>query len=211
MRVILKIWIPTSIIYISFFLWYTNLGGKLTSEEIDFFSKKMFENQLESSNMNEDTRTVFLDFMKNDTGNQFIMVNVIKLNDDPPNVKGANPGEDAVSLIGRYMEFMYPELLIRASHPIFAGSSVGKVMDKVGIEGLDNWDRAALMRYKSRRALMEIVINPEMTGRHDFKIAAIKHTLAYPVEVQLNPADPRGIFLLILVILGLIIQLRLKK
>jgi hypothetical protein len=84
-------------------------------------------------------------------------------------------------------------------------------MDKVGIEGLDNWDHAALMRYKSRRALMEIVINPEMTGRHDFKIAAIKHTLAYPVEVQLNPADPRGILLLILVILGLIIQLRLKK
>mgnify|MGYP006255878433 FL=1 len=116
MRVILKIWIPTSIIYISFFLWYTNLGGKLTSEEIDFFSKKMFENQSETSNMNEDTRTVFLDFMKNDTGNQFIMVNVIKLNDDPPNVKGANPGEDAVSLIGRYMEFMYPELLLSLIH-----------------------------------------------------------------------------------------------
>ena len=45
MRVILKIWIPISIIYISFFLWYTNLGGKLTSEEIDFFNKKMFEIQ----------------------------------------------------------------------------------------------------------------------------------------------------------------------
>ena len=37
-----KIWLPISLVYILFFLWYTNLSGPLTEQEIESY-KKIFE------------------------------------------------------------------------------------------------------------------------------------------------------------------------
>ena len=36
-----KIWLPISFIYILFFLWYTNLSGPLTEQEIETYKKKI--------------------------------------------------------------------------------------------------------------------------------------------------------------------------
>jgi len=88
----------------------------------------------------------------NDSGRQFIMVNSIEMNKNPEDVAGASSGESADQLMSRYMEHMWPNLLKRASHPIFGGYAIWESMDVVGIEGAETWDQAALMRYKSRRA-----------------------------------------------------------
>ncbi len=71
-------------------------------------------------------------------------------------------------------------------------------MDIVGIEGAEQWTSAALMRYRSRRDLLEIALNPVFAGKHDFKMAALDKTIAYPVEAQLYLSDPRLLLLLIL-------------
>ena len=73
-------------------------------------------------------------------------------------------------------------------------------MDVVGIEGAERWDTAALMRYRSRRDLLEIALNPIFAGKHDFKTAALDKTIAYPVETQVYLSDPR--FLLALILLA---------
>ena len=93
---------------------------------------------------------------------------------------------------------MYPALFSRASHPAFAGSAVFNSMDIVGIEGAEQWTSAALMRYRSRRDLLEIALNPVFAGKHDFKMAALDKTIAYPVEAQLYLSDPRLLLFLIL-------------
>ena len=59
------------------------------------------------------------------------------------------------------MEHMYPELLKRASHPVFVGNSVLQAVDIVGIENAEDWDSMALMRYKSRRAFYGSSIKPK--------------------------------------------------
>ena len=103
------------------------------------------------------------------------------------------------------MEYMTPNLFKRASHPIIAGQAVFPAMDLAGIENAEVWDMGAFMRYRSRRTLMEIVSTQEMQGRHEFKMAAITKTIAYPVETQINLGDPRGILgLLLLALYGLL-------
>ena len=82
-------------------------------------------------------------------------------------------GESSDQLMARYMEHMWPNLLKRACHPIFFGESISKTMDIVGIEGAEIWDQAALMRYKSRRAFVEIATHPDMQDRHKFKTASL--------------------------------------
>ena len=210
----MKIWISLLVIYAGFFLWYTDIGGKLDKEEIEFFLEKLEENASANSADPEtynSQKNLIKRFMEEDTGRQFLMVNNIDMDDDPEDVEGAEPGESAERLLDRYMEHMYAQLLKRACHPVFAGNAVHPSMDLVGIEGAEIWDRAALMRYKSRRAFMEVVTHPNMGSKHAFKVAAMEKTIAYPVETVLYLGDPRFLLALILIILGLFLQNRVKR
>ena len=207
----MKVWISLLVIYAGFFLWYTDIGGKLDEEEIEIFLEELEENASANSDDSRTQISLIKRFMEEDTGRQFLMVNNIDIDEDPEDVEGAEPGESAESLLDRYMEHMYPQLLKRASHPIFAGYAIHPSMDIVGIEGAEIWDQAALMRYKSRRAFMEVVTHPNMLSKHDFKVAALEKTIAYPVETALYLSDPRLLLALILIILGLFLQNRVKQ
>ncbi|HIA95980.1 MAG TPA: hypothetical protein EYO11_03470 [Gammaproteobacteria bacterium] len=210
----MKIWISLLVIYAGFFLWYTDIGGKLDKEEIEFFLEK-FEENASANSADPETynsqKNLIKRFMEEDTGRQFLMVNNIDMDDDPEDVEGAEPGESAERLLDRYMEHMYAQLLKRACHPVFAGNAVHPSMDLVGIEGAEIWDQAALMRYKSRRAFMEVVTHPNMGSKHAFKVAAMEKTIAYPVETVIYLSDPRLLLALILIILGLFLQNRVKQ
>ena len=54
----MKVWITLLIIYTGFFLWYTDIGGELDSEEISFFLEKVKEN-------NPELKTEMYESMKN--------------------------------------------------------------------------------------------------------------------------------------------------
>jgi hypothetical protein len=208
----MKTWLILGSVYIVFFFWYTDIEGALSQEEIQGFLNKHEQNIIDnrsSPNLEElQLRMDFLRrFMEEDSGRQFIMVNNIEMDSDPGDVPGANSGESADELLSRYMEHMWPNLLKRASHPIFGGNAIWQSMDLVGIEGAETWDQMALMRYKSRRAFMEIVTHPNMMDRHDFKVAAMQKTIAYPVEPFAYFSDLRIILGMLMVIIGLSIQL----
>ena len=208
----MKTWLILGAVYIGFFFWYTDMGGKLSQEEIQVFIKKHEQNIIDDG-VSPDSEELQLRinilrrFMEEDNGKQFIMVNNIEMNKDPGDVLGANPGESADQLMSRYMEYMWPNLLKRASHPTFMSNAVYQSMDLVGIEGGEVWDQAALMRYKSRRAMMEIVTHPDMMDRHVFKVAALQKTIAYPVEPFVFYSDIRVIFGMFILIIGLSIRL----
>ena len=68
---ILKIWIPISFLYLIFFLWYTNLSGPLSDEEIEFFVETLSER----SDM--ERKEILLNFMKEDDGRDFYMINLL--------------------------------------------------------------------------------------------------------------------------------------
>ncbi|MBM4205898.1 MAG: hypothetical protein FJ194_17405 [Gammaproteobacteria bacterium] len=187
-----------AVLWLLFFLWYTDLGGPLTREEID-----QFRAQLILNGANDPRLAMVTKFMEADTGDDFVMVNGLDMKDAPPELPATGTGAPAQALLDHYMEFMLPELLSRACHPIFDGRSVFGPLDNVAVDNPPRWDRIALMRYRSRRTMMEITTNPAFGDRHDYKLGALDMTLAYPVEPALNPADPRFLLGLILAVIAL--------
>ena len=123
----MKTWLTLGVLYLIFFFWYTDMGGKLSEDEIQDFLIKYDQNSRNigmSSDSEDDfyisaeLRKDFLrKFMEQDTGRQFIMVNSIEMNKNPKDVAGANSGESADQLMSRYMEHMWPNLLKKSLTP----------------------------------------------------------------------------------------------
>jgi len=200
------LWTLPLILYLAFAWWYTNTEGPLTEAEIEHFSEGLANVGFDSGEVQN-----LRGFMTSDTGRQFIMLNNIDLNEQPPKVEGASDNASAQELMGLYMEYMWPALLKRACHPVYAGRPIFESMDVVGIENAENWDQGASMRYRSRRDMLEIVTNPAFQGRHDFKTAALTKTIAYPLENVIYLSDPRLLLGLILFALVSLLDLVLFR
>lgn len=188
------LWAIPAGLYLVFCGWYTNLSGALTSAEIERYAALLTEHGALPERVAQMRR-----FMETDTGAQFIMVNVIDMAHSPPAVEGAPPNATADDLMDRYMQYMWPALLRRACHPVFLGNAVFEALDVVGIEGARQWSRAALMRYRSRRDVLEIATNPAFSGSHAFKTAALEKTIAFPVGTQIYLSDLRLLLAIVLI------------
>ncbi|MFQ3200253.1 MAG: hypothetical protein ACI9SK_000967 [Zhongshania sp.] len=191
-----KLWLAAIALYAAFIFWYTDFRGPLSEQEVDKFVTTMLAN-----GGNPETIAFIEKFARQDTGRQFLMVNNIDYNDNPPQVDGAAPGETADKLMARYMKYMIPALLARASHPVLMGEVVYPAIDVIGIQDAENWTQSVLFRYPSRRTLMEIVSNPAFKGKHNFKTAALEKTIAYPIETTLYLSDLRLLLALVLIAL----------
>jgi hypothetical protein len=191
-----KLWLGSIVLYALFVSWYTDFGGPLTEAEIQAFIAKTQDQNLGGA---PSARGALLDFLRNDTGGQFLMFNALDLAKNPPQIEGAPPDADAQTLIDLYMEHMIPALLSRASHPVVVGKSVADSLDLLGIEDAEAWSDGAIMRYRSRRALIDIIDDPEFYARHDYKLAGLEKTIAYPIEPRIYLGDLRlllGLFML---------------
>ena len=109
------------------------------------------------------------------------------------------------------MGHMIPELLKRACHPVLMGDAVNAAVYVVGIEGAEQWSAAAVLRYRSRRALMEIASNRDIAGPHDYKLAALEKTIAYPIETSLYLSDLRLVLALLLLTLTALLDRAIKS
>ncbi len=194
-----RIWLILAVIYVTFFSWYTSFGGPLTPDEIDTYLAELVRVGQPPEAV-EDIRA----FLENDTGDDFVMLNIVDFRETPLVVEGSPPAADAQEMVDRYMEFMYPALIARACHPVMVGFAAHRAMDLMGleVEDIDVWDQAALMRYRSRRDLMDILSNPAFAGRHEFKVAAIEKTVAFPLDSWFQLGDPRLVLALLLLVVG---------
>ncbi|MDB9969547.1 hypothetical protein OAD77_02130 [Porticoccaceae bacterium] len=181
-----KLWMISSLLYIAFFCWYTDFRGPLTEQEIS-----SYESQSLAAGKDPDDIAMMANFMRKDTGRQFLMINAIDYNENPGDIEGAEAGESAEELMARYMTHMLPAMLSRGSHPVIMGEAASIAVDIVGIEGAEQWDVGAIFRYRSRRTFFDIVTNPDFRGEHHFKHAALTKTIAYPIETQLYFGDLR--------------------
>jgi hypothetical protein len=184
------IWGVIGLLWGAFFLWYTNLQGPLSGVEVEAVMAR-----LESGGGDPADIAALRNFLESDTGDDFVMLNVIEMNE------GA--GGASTEALDEYMAYMWPALLSRASHPIFTGTAAAPALDVWGIDDAKQWSTGALMRYRSRRDMVEIAGNSEFQGSHEFKIAAMAKTIAFPLDPWLSLGDPRLLLALILGVIGL--------
>ena len=108
-------WYFFILFYSIFFIWYSNLSGPLNDEEIDSFMKVISER----SGNDEQNIQRLRKFMEEDDGKDFFMVNFLDYNESPETMPATGKGASSSNLMNYYMEYMYPEMFKRASHPIF--------------------------------------------------------------------------------------------
>ena len=177
------LWGAAGVLWLLFCFWYTNTAGPLSAKEIAVFTEQMLRNGASAQRIER----LHL-FMAEDDGDQFLMVNLLDL----------ARRQDAGEQMDRYMAHMLPELFKRASHPVLVGETVFAAMDLVGVEGAEMWSSAGIVRYRSRRDLLEIALDPVFDDKHEFKLAALEKTIAVPVRPALYLSDLRLLLLLVL-------------
>jgi len=190
-------WLVLAILYTGFFSWYTSFGGPLSQEEMDHYYKIL---EARNSDGSPEQRARLRKFMEEDTGDDFVMINVIDMYEEPMQISGVSSSDTSEDVLDRYMEYMYPALFTRACHPILFGEAANQAMDLMNAPGMEQWTRGAAMRYRSRRDMLEIASNPAFAGAHDFKVAAMAKTIAFPIDPWFHLGDPR---LLLALLLGL--------
>jgi hypothetical protein len=188
-------WILLTAIYAAMFFWYTNFDAPLTRDEADAYVAQIRERGADPERLAALTR-----FLYDDDGDDFVMVNLIDMRKHDSTEGGETPSQ----LLDRYMEYMWPSLILRACHPVFFSQGRYEALDIWGIDGAHNWSQFALMRYRSRRDMLEITINQQFKGSHDFKSAARKKTVAFPVSGGFSYADPRWLLASVFLVLGLL-------
>ena len=103
-------------------------------------------------------------FLASDDGEPVVLVNLVRLRPG---------GEDAYL---RYGEAVGPLLARVGAEIVYSGSSRGVLI------GADRWDHAVVARYPRRRALAELVRDPEFAAaaplRHDALEAGLLYAFA---------------------------------
>ncbi len=158
--------------------------------------------QREGENITPERLANLQRFMEEDTGDDFVMVNVIEMYDKPEAIPGVEATDTSDDVLNKYMQYMYPALFARASHPVLFGDAASHTLDLMNAPDMHKWTRGAGMRYRSRRDMLEISINPEFSGSHDFKVAAMAKTIAFPIDPFWQLGDPRLALGLLLGLIG---------
>lgn len=179
-------WCVAGALYAAFFAWYTGCGGPLSTEEIQAYMGRLAEGE----ERDPERLAAIREFLEADDGGEFVMVNAMLLHERPRQVGDVQPGETSEEILDRYMAYMWPALLSRACHPVIGGGAFASV-EVWGVEGAERFGSAALMRYRSRRDMMEVVTDPAFDDAHQYKVAAIHRTVAFPIETFLDLGEPR--------------------
>jgi len=193
------IWVVCGVVYLGFFSWYTSFSGPLTEAEIEHY---MTYFQRANADATPDGLANLRRFMQEDTGDDFVMVNVIDMYDQPLALPGVEATDSSDDVLNRYMQYMYPALFARASHPVLFGEAASSALDLMNAPDMQKWTRGAGMRYRSRRDMLEISTNPEFSGAHEFKVAAMAKTIAFPIDPWWQLGDPRLILGLVLALIA---------
>ena len=199
------IWLILIGLYAVFFGWYTSFEGPLTDAEIDSYMAIIESREPTASS---ERLAQMRRFMVEDTGDDFVMVNVIDMYPKPLKIEGVEPGETSEAVLAKYMAYMIPALVRRACHPVLYGQAANTAMDLMNAEGMEQWSTGAGMRYRSRRDMLDIATNPSFSGSHEFKIAAMRKTIAFPIDPWIQLGDPRLVLALLLAMLGFALSWR---
>ena len=200
------LWLTLAALYAGFRLWYDGGGPPLRPDEVARYAAILEQRGAEPAQL-----AAVREFLEQDTGGDFVMANLIRFRETPLAVGEVAPGESSRHALDRYMAHMYPALLRRACHPVLVGPVVGRAVEAWGIQAAEPWSLAGLVRYRSRRDMIEIATDPAFADAHLYKQVAMDQTLAVPVEPFFSLASPRWLLALCLVAIGALGQLVLRK
>ena len=206
----IAIWVGALVAYLAFRLWYDGVKKPLTEDEITHIIKIL--EQRAADGLDKQDIAIVRQFMEQDDGKEFIMVNLIQFNPSPVTHPDSGQGVKAQELVQAYFKPLMKTLFRRAGHPVLVSRAVGGYVDAWNTPPNPGWHAAGLIRYRSRRDAMQASLaNPAFDEIHKYKIAALKQTFAFPTQTQTALyASPRVTVALVLALGATLLQLALS-
>lgn len=192
------IWLGAALLYGAFRAWYDNWRGRMRPEEIERFLAGMKGTPGAALNDLDTLRR----FLEADDGREFFMLNLVKLAPgEVPHPKTGEPTRAAL-LMREYISGFLSVLIRRGGHPALQAAKVGGYVDAWNVPPDPGWSFVGVVRYRSRRDMAELALDPRFTAAHPFKLAAIPVTASFPtaprVALLLGPRIWVGLVLALL-------------
>jgi hypothetical protein len=190
----LTIWGTALLIYALFWWWYVGFRRKITPQEVEK-TMGLFTND---SAWTEQQRENMRNFLANDDGKDFVMVNLLLLN---------RPEKESRKKLQKYQKIFLGALLRKAGHPVMIAMAASGNVENVACDQDEGWGAAGMIRYRSRRDLMEMLPATIGSEHHGLKLAALERTFAFPASPWFLFGGPKLLVPLSVALLAALIQL----
>jgi hypothetical protein len=187
------IWLIALLTYALFYCWYIGFRSRVTPAEIE---RTMAI--LDAGLVDETRKSHLRHFLANDDGKDFVMVNLLEL---------AKPRKESSKNLNAYQKIFLGQLLRKAGHPILIARAASGNIENVACQEFDNWTAAGMVRYRSRRDLMEILPATIGSEHHELKLSALDKTFAFPASPWFVVGGPKLLVPLLIALIAAVTQL----
>ena len=198
------VWLVPAALYGGFRLVYDNWRGRLTPEEIDTMLARA-----EAQGAGEVTDlSIVRKFLQDDDGREFVMVNLVRVPDTMVTDPDTGAQVPAREMMQAYSKAFMPLLIRHGGHPALATRKVGGYVDSWMVGPDPGWSIVGFMRYRSRRDMVKMVLDPAFEAAHKYKLLGVAETFSFPTQPFLRAyVSPRVSVFLILALAAALAQL----
>ena len=182
MSVALSIWLTGLLVFIGFSAWYNNWRGRLSVVEIADYTERVKRRDEAGDGLVLNDNSILTKFMEQDNGKEFYMLNMLRLQKAPIEHPITREIIEPLPLLMQYFKPFITSIFARAGHPVLQGPVVGGYIEAWNVEENPGWGAVGIIRYRSRRDMLELALNPHFDSIHIFKALALHTTFAIPFE-----------------------------
>ena len=187
------LWLIALLTYALFYCWYVGFRSRVTPAEVEETMAI-----LDAGLVDETRKSHLRHFLANDDGKDFVMVNLLEL---------AKPRKESSKNLNAYQKIFLGQLLRAAGHPILIARAASGNIENVACQEFDNWTAAGMVRYRSRRDLMEILPATIGSEHHELKLSALDKTYAFPASPWFVVGGPKLLVPLLIALIAAVTQL----
>lgn len=196
-----KPWAIAALTYLAFLCWHEPWFVRpLTRAEV----QAAFDGPLAKAKLHSGERELLQTFFSSDDGRAFYNINLMQYR-----VQAQYPdGQARVGIVsGRdantaYSNVVVPLLLERAGYPVFGSTKTSNLMMSADA-GADFFEELAVVRYRSRRDMLEMILDPRFLAGAPHKLASLERNIASP-SVPFLVFDARALVAVLLLLITLL-------
>lgn len=187
---------------LAFYAWHTPLRGPLNDAEIDAF----MATQAATAGTDWTDEAAFEAFLRNDDGRPFVMINLMEYRKtaEYPDAFATSTEMTGAQAGALYGQTVLPQLLFRGSYPVARATRYTTIINSVG-ETAGEFESFAMVRYRSRRDLIDMLASDAFNGANFHKWASLENTLVAPSKNETSFKFTGFIPLLLLVGMGVLL------
>jgi hypothetical protein len=188
------IWIIAVLAYAAFWFWYVGFQKKVTPQEVAATMCIFEHDDTWTATQKEHLRNFLLD----DDGKDFVMVNLLHLK---------SPKKESLEKLNTYQKIFLGSLLRKAGHPVMIARAASGNVENVACDHADDWSVAGMIRYRSRRDLMNILPATIGSEHHGLKLESLEKTFAFPASPWFMFGGPRIVVALGIALLASVLHI----